>query len=466
MDDFTLEPSEQREPLPQRHFRAVYTQHVQGLLKQQGYRRLDDMRGQPAKHPRSEHVSEITYSLRRGVLLDLMRDLRAAGYLIENPRQLQQKHITFLVRLWYSKGLGASTLANRMSVLHWLELSIGKPNMVQSIELHLPHVPLPKRSLVTTVDKSWRARGVDAGERIAQVCREDPVTGMLLRMQRDFGLRTREAMRFKPLERTERDGIWVWEGTKGGRERFVRFSRDPVVAERQRQTLQAAKDVVRKLPRQYAYLGYQGRTLEAAVRHFHRRLEKMGITRREGLTAHGLRHERAQTEYEALAKAPTPLRGGGADRARHRWALGHVSQMMGHARPSIPAAYIGSESHNAKKRRVVVRNLEAIAPHLPAVHSLCRSRSLGGSLWLVGARGDGLAEHGPWEIAVTGPLSTELRVTLELELERTVGHRFNLASVPEPAGLKLTELSEEAPDAVVQAGRLWPRLPTNEALQR
>jgi hypothetical protein len=87
-------------------------------------------------------------------------------------------------------------------------------------------------------------------------------------------------------------------------------------------------------------------------------------------------------------------------------------------------------------------------------------------LWLVGARGDGLAEHGPWEIAVTGPLSTDLRVTLELELERAVGHRFNLASVPEPAGLKLTELSEEAPDAVVQAGRLWPRLPTNEALQR
>jgi integrase len=458
MDDYTPESSDQGAPAPLRHFRAVYAAHVVALLKQHGYRRLDDMCGRPAKHPRSQHVSEITYNLRSGVLFELMHDLRGAGYLIESPRQLQSKHVTFLVRLWYSRGLGASTLANRMSVLHWLELAIGKPNMVQSIKLHLPDVPIPKRSLVTKTDKSWRARGVDAAERIEEICKEDPVTGMLLRMQRDFGLRTREAVRFKPLERIERDGIWGWEGTKGGRERFIRFSRDPVVAERQRETLRAARAMVRNLPRQHAYLGYQGRTLKASVRHYHRCLAKLGICRMTGLTPHGLRHERAQTEYEALAQAPAPLQGGGADRARHRWALGHVSQMLGHARLSIPAAYIGSEAHNAKLRRVVVRNLEAFAPLLPPVHAICRLHGLRGSLWLVGARGSGLAEHGAWEIALTDPLSTQTRVDLELELERAVGQRVNVASMSQPAGLKLTELSQEAPDTVVQARHLWSPL--------
>ena len=126
-------------------------------------------------------------------------------------------------------------------------------------------------------------------------------------------------------------------GTKGGRVRDV-----PLVTQAQWDLIDRAKAMVG--PGQH--LGRPGYSLQANTAHYYRVLAKVGITRKlVGTSGHGLRHERAGDEYQAVAGVPPPVRGGTApDRATDRKARTAVAKLLGHNRYQISSCYLGSPS--------------------------------------------------------------------------------------------------------------------------
>ena len=83
--------------------------------------------------------------------------------------------------------------------------------------------------------------------------------------------------------------------------------------------------------------------LKQWLTHCHHTLARHGVTRKEGLTSHGLRHQYANDRYEELTGEASPVRGGGpVDGDEHRRAQWEVSARLGHARPAITQAYYGN----------------------------------------------------------------------------------------------------------------------------
>jgi integrase len=67
-----------------------------------------------------------------------------------------------------------------------------------------------------------------------------------------------------------------------------------------------------------------------------------GITRRDGITSHGLRHEYANTRYQELTGADSPVRGGGGvERGIDQAARHVVAEELGHSRESVTTHYLG-----------------------------------------------------------------------------------------------------------------------------
>ena len=86
-------------------------------------------------------------------------------------------------------------------------------------------------------------------------------------------------------------------------------------------------------------------TLKAWKHHYYYVLRCCGITRQDGIVAHGLRHGYANLRYETLAGQPSPVRGGKSgqlSRDADRKARLDVSRQLGHARASITSAYCGA----------------------------------------------------------------------------------------------------------------------------
>ena len=155
-----------------------------------------------------------------------------------------------------------------------------------------------------------------------------------LELQRAFGLRREEAMKFQPSYADQGDHIRLkasW--TKGGKPRTI-----PIRTEAQREVLDRARDLVglgSLIPSHRSYV-HQLRVYE-------------GNTLRAGLSQlHGLRHAYAQERYEELTGWKCPATGG-PDRkplTPEQWTLDRevrltISQELGHEREQVTAAYLG-----------------------------------------------------------------------------------------------------------------------------
>jgi hypothetical protein len=79
-----------------------------------------------------------------------------------------------------------------------------------------------------------------------------------------------------------------------------------------------------------------------------------GITRKDGIVAHGLRHGYANRPYQDLTGVPTPVRGGMAEAETDSQAREQVAEELGHGRTQITKAYCGARdggSATAKSRK-------------------------------------------------------------------------------------------------------------------
>ncbi len=157
-----------------------------------------------------------------------------------------------------------------------------------------------------------------------------------------IGLRKREAIMFRPnecvvnfadtglppAEKQGEDGVWIRQGAKGGRPRFV-----PMNTPRRRQGVASAQRIASWDSR--AQTGDPDRDLKQNMVRFGYVLRKFGITSRSlDITAHGLRHEALIEEYIAITGQEPPLRGGGEGLTREQEHAARLaaSRLAGHNR--------------------------------------------------------------------------------------------------------------------------------------
>lgn len=84
------------------------------------------------------------------------------------------------------------------------------------------------------------------------------------------------------------------------------------------------------------------RNLAQWKNHYYQVVRSCGITRRDGITSHGLRHQYANERYRELTGADSPVRGGApVDRDTDQGARQVVAEELGHSRAAVTTHYLG-----------------------------------------------------------------------------------------------------------------------------
>ncbi len=245
------------------------------------------------------------------------RHLKAAG--------LKPKHVEALVEYWKGEKLTNAVIKNRMAALRWW---VEKVDCRQVIAKDNAHYGIEKRTYVTNEDKS---RVVDA-EQLRLV--KDPFVRASLELQRVFGLRREEAIKFNAAFADQGDQIQLkgsW--TKGGKERVV-----PIRTDEQRDVLNKTRTLSGKgslIPPDKRYV--------EQLRIYERHTARAGLNK-----LHGLRHAYAQQRYEELVGVVCPAAGGPGKKALtaeqtalDKTARLEISKELGHEREQITAVYLG-----------------------------------------------------------------------------------------------------------------------------
>lgn len=282
-------------------------------------------------------ISNTTQRDRERVLAKACRDLHELGYKICDISNLRTTHIKKLAAHWEKEGLTGGTIINRLSMLSTLCNWIGKPGMVGSPVLYAIDPVKFRRSGDTLTDKTWSEKGVSIEDKIAEVEQIDRAVGMQLRLQWAFSLRAQESWLLRPVMADRGAYLDINWGTKGGRARTV-----PIENELQRTVLEMAKSMVNNrtgstIPKEYALRQWEN--------HYYYVIRSAGISRKEGITSHGLRHEGANAYYQSFTGHPSPIKGGtpgAVDDELDTAARLDIAERLGHGRKQITGAYIGA----------------------------------------------------------------------------------------------------------------------------
>ena len=114
--------------------------------------------------------------------------LHALGFRRLRATGLKRKHVNALVAEWQRRGLAAGTMKNRMSALRWWAEHVGRPGVVGTNAAH----GIGERRYVTNENRNV----VLDLEKLALV--KDARVAMALRLEAEFGLRRKEAIKFTP----------------------------------------------------------------------------------------------------------------------------------------------------------------------------------------------------------------------------------------------------------------------------
>ncbi|MDE0411666.1 MAG: integrase domain-containing protein [Gammaproteobacteria bacterium] len=269
--------------------------------------------------------SYATQRNRERILTQIANDLHAMGYRKMQVRSLKPKHIEALVKHWQERELSVGTIKNRMAAIRWWATKVNKRNvMANSNEFY----GIPDRRFVTNESK---AQDITQTQ-LSKV--KDIHVRMSLELQRAFGLRREEAMKFTPSYADKGDHIQLkasW--TKGGKPRII-----PIRTQAQREVLDRAR----------ALAGF-GSLIPPSRSYVQQLRVYEGNTIRAGLSSmHGLRHAYAQERYEELTGWECPATGGpdsksltAEQQVLDQDARLTISQELGHEREQITVTYIG-----------------------------------------------------------------------------------------------------------------------------
>lgn len=273
---------------------------------------------------RNRDGSHATQGDRRDCLKLMARQLKEAGFRQLKATSLKGKHVDALLGRWRNDGLSAGTIKNRMAHLRWWAEKVGKQGLIASSNGQLD---IPKRVFVTNVSKATQLQ-----DKLGRVT--DPYVRASLELQRVFGLRREESIKFQPRYADQGDHLKIkgsW--SKGGRERVI-----PILTPEQR----AALDFAHKLVGERSLIPAEKTYIEQ--RHVYDRQCKIAELKR----MHGLRHAYAQARYEVLTGWKAPAAGGpstqsmtASQRLTDFEARLIISRELGHERIEITNVYLG-----------------------------------------------------------------------------------------------------------------------------
>lgn len=288
---------------------------------------------------RDKKVGYKTQEKRDIVVRGFFKELFKLGFKIESVHNIREKHLRAVFEQLEEDGQSPSTIQNKISIMRTFCNWIGKNGMVRESTQYVIDKASVKRSTVVREDKSWVGNGVDVLAKIKEVSGEDPEVGIELELCLAYGLRVWEAMSLKPSAAHEGNFIFVRDGTKGGRSRIV-----PIENIVQQDVIDRAKAIA---DQKTGALRRRGRNEEQRKSHFYYILKKCGVTlAKEGITAHGLRHQYMHESYLRLTGVEPPVRGGDTsliDKHELHVATQKLMERAGHSRSTIGVAYYGSQ---------------------------------------------------------------------------------------------------------------------------
>ncbi len=262
---------------------------------------------------------------RSRILSLIANQLHEDGYRQMRAKSLKLKHVEHLVARWTRETLNVGTIKNRMAALRWwaekvkLGFVIANSNDKYGIE-----------NRVFAVNES-KAKNLTA-EKLHLV--SDKYTKISLELQRAFGLRREEAIKFQPSYADQGDKL-VLKGswTKGGKPREI-----PIRTQHQKDLLQRAHQFAGK-----ASLINPSKNYIQQLKTYENNCSKAGLDRN-----HGLRHAYAQERYKELTGRDAPAASGltsaqlsGEEKALDKEARLTISSELGHEREAITVVYLG-----------------------------------------------------------------------------------------------------------------------------
>ena len=273
---------------------------------------------------RNHDGSYATRHNRERTLTLIADQLHLLGYRRMSAQSLKPKHIDALVARWQAEQLAIGTIKNRMTALRWWAEKVNKPSVIAHSN---DHYGIPDRQLVIGISKA-RQLGSEALDQV-----RDPHVRMSLELQRAFGLRREEAIKFQPHYADRGDHLLLkasW--TKGGKARMI-----PVRTPAQRELLTRAHQLAGR-----GSLIPLDRDYRQQLRVYERHTANAGLTR-----MHGLRHAYAQERYATLTGRLAPAAGGPAvatlplaERQRDQQVRQQISRELGHERVQILSVYL------------------------------------------------------------------------------------------------------------------------------
>lgn len=283
-------------------------------------------------------VGFATQDARREILEQGFKELRTLGYKLPDVRGFKERHMTALGHAWEEKGLSASTIQNRISVFRTFAGWIGKEGMIRGSEHYVKDPQNVARQLVTRVDKTWSGQQQTLIDKLPAIQAQDKHVALQLELQRAFGLRMKEAALLRPHMADKGHYLMVNWGTKGGRDRVI-----PIQTDYQRDVLARAKAL---LPHPHSSMTPHTHNFIQWKNHYYYICHQAGISRQEGITSHGLRHERLNEIYKDMTGQDSPIKNGATtDPHNDKAVRQEIAEIAGHSRASIAGAYIGSATN-------------------------------------------------------------------------------------------------------------------------
>lgn len=281
-------------------------------------------------------VSFATQAARQEILEQSFQELRQLGFKLPDVRGFKERHMTALGNSWETKGLSASTIQNRISIFRVFAEWIGKKGMIRGSECYVKNSKNVERHLVAQTDKTWSGQQQSLQDKLPVIRDLDCYVALQLELQRAFGLRMKEAALLKPHMADRGNYLAVNWGTKGGRDRIV-----PIQNDYQRDVLIRAKIMLGNIkrsmiPEEYDYKQWRN--------HYYYICHQAGISRKNGITSHGLRHERLNEVYKEITGQNSPIKNGSITTihsSEDQIARQEIVEIAGHSRKAISRAYIG-----------------------------------------------------------------------------------------------------------------------------
>lgn len=262
----------------------------------------------------------------------IANQLHEMGYQGLQAKSIKPKHVNSLLERWKAEDISTGTIKNRMSYIRFWAKNVGKPGVVHSNNEEYGKkggVDIGKRKYVTNVSK---AKGLSL-DKLGTIT--DEFTKYSLRLQKEFGLRREESIKFMVAYADQGDHIRLkstW--TKGGKARVI-----PVKTEGQRELL----NEVRKFSGNSSLIPSNKKYVQQ-MKTYERQTEKAELHK-----MHGLRHAYAQDRYKEITGRESPADGGRItkfltenEKVEDKIARAVISKELGHERLEVVAVYLGS----------------------------------------------------------------------------------------------------------------------------